>query len=179
MVDINGIDEKIKEYYLKEAKIKQLKNKLNSLFARKEKLEKSLANTTAINFQESDYSLRAVNYDNVGGKTINISTMSPQDRTIEKTFKNCEVRLLNIANEIIIVEDEIDYLRQENSEIDYIINGLKLEYKKIIEGFYKYNKSIVQLTLELNMDKATIYRKKNKSLEDIQRWLQFNEIGYC
>ena len=56
----------------------------------------------------------------------------------------------------------------------FILKGWKQEYEKILEGFYKKNdKSCIKLSLELNMDRATIYRKRDKAVKYIKRQLEF------
>ena len=167
MVDTTKAEERVKEYYFKQQKIEQLEYTLKGLYRRKEELTERI-DKSRIKL-EDDFS--AVNYDGVGGSG---SVTSPQDRAIEKAFRRLEKSFEDTVGTIIEVEEEISYLRQNNREIEYIINGMKQEYRKILEGFYKYNKSTLQMTFDMNMSKNTIYRKKEQILEQIARW-----FGYC
>lgn len=168
MADITIAEEKIKAYYFAQKKIAQLEYSLKCLYDRKKELQGRLNSTVTVSLDDD---FRAVSYDGVGGKGANIYNMSPQDRAVEKPFKLLETRILKVNEEIFITEDEIAYLRQKNSEIEYVLNALGEEYKIIVEGFYRDNKGIVQMEFELNMDKATIYRKKKKVLYDVWKWL--------
>lgn len=172
MVDTTKAEERVKEYYFKQQKIEQLEYTLKGLYRRKEELTERI-DKSRIKL-EDDFS--AVNYDGVGGSG---SVTSPQDRAIEKAFMRLEKSFEDTVGMIIEVEEEISYLRQNNSEMEYIINGMKQEYREILEGFYKYNKSTLQMTFDMNMDKTTIYRKKNKALRNLQKWFEFNKNGYC
>ena len=174
MADLTIAENRVKDYYFRLEKIEELKRRLHLLNDRKIKLQRKIDNKVTVDFQVNDFSVNAVSYDGVGGKAFNISNMSHQDRAIEKPFKLLEMKLLKINDEIFVVEDEIENLRQKNSEMEYILNGFKEEYKKIVEGFYRDNKSVIQMEFELCMDKATLYRKRNKALEDIQKWIFLN-----
>mgnify|MGYP005875525587 CR=1 FL=1 len=167
MVDTTKAEERVKEYYFKQQKIEQLEYTLKGLYRRKEEVTERI-DKSRIKL-EDDFS--AVNYDGVGGSG---SITSPQDRAIEKAFRRLEKSFEDTVGMIIEVEEEISYLKQNNREIEYIINGMKQEYRKILEGFYKYNKSTLQMTFDMNMSKNTIYRKKEQILEQIARW-----FGYC
>lgn len=174
MADITIAENRVKDYYFSLEKIEALKRKLGLLNIRKIELQRKIDNKVIIDFEVNDFSVNAVSYDGVGGKAFNISNMSPQDRAIEKPFKLLEMKILRVDEEIFIVDDEIENLRQKNSEMEYILNGMKDEYRKIIEGFYRDKKSVIQMEFELCMSKNTIYRKKEQILEEISRW-----FGYC
>jgi len=160
-------EEKIKKYYESIKVIERLAHRLDIYLSRKSELEAKIENSEITLTDD----FKAVNFDKIGGsQNMNVS---PQEKAIDRAFHMLEKNLEETKAEIILIEEQISAVKAENSEIEYILNGLKPEYKGIMESLYLYKKGALKTSMNCNMDKVTVYRKRNKVIKDVVKWLNF------
>lgn len=168
-MNFKEVEEEIKQYYSRIRALEQLNNQLEVLNDRKDQLEYKIEHSNITLFNEFS-EISGVSYDGVGGSGGSIT--SPQERAIDKAFVGLEKKLEEVKVEILLLEEKINDIQVENSKLNFIIKNLDYEYKAIIEGFYKNKSNAVKLSLALNMDRATIYRKRDKVLADVTKWVK-------
>ena len=160
-------EEKIKKYFKRLNEIERLKLKIERLTDLKEKIRQKINN----NDISLENDIKAVAYDDV--KVHNLSVYSVQERALDKAFNDMKEQIKYVEYDIKNIEVQISFLRKENSDIEFVINKLNDESKNIIKSIYKDNKSYMQIGLKMNMDKSTIYRKKEEILETITKWILY------
>lgn len=161
-------EEKIKKYYESLRVIEGLKHRLEVYRKRKADIERKIDNSIirlAADFE-------AVNYNKAGGSSGGVKT-SPQEKAVDKAFSLLEKNLEEIKVEILFIEEQISGIETENADMEYILKGIKLEYKNILESLYRYNKGTLQTSMNCNMDKSTVSRRKDKAIKDVMKWLNF------
>lgn len=169
-MNLKETEQKIKEYYESLKVIERLKQRLQIYENRRKGLEYKIENFDV--YLEDNF--KAVSYDSVTAKTYGIKS-SPQERAVDKAFYVLERNLENVKAEILLIQEQINDIEAQNSDMAFILKGWKPEYEKILEDFYKKNdKSCIKLSLELNMDRATIYRKRDKAVKYVKRQLEFH-----
>lgn len=161
-------EEKVKKYYESLRVIGRLKHKLEIYRQRKVKLETKIDNSV-INLTDN---FTAVSYDGVGGGSAG-KKVSPQEKAVDKAFLILERNLESVNDEILLIEEQISNIEAENTDIEYILKDLKPEYKEIIEALYKYEKGTLKTSMDCNMDRVTVYRKKEKVIKEVMKWLNF------
>lgn len=144
-----------------------LENRIRAYKKEKIDLEQKIKNS-AISLEDD---FRAINYDGVGG-AYNTST-SPQDKAVEKAFLILEKKLTETNDEILFIQEKINELKRKNNDIEYILRCLDLEYIKILEYMYKSKKGSLAASIDLAMDRVTIYRKRNKAFKEIGKYFDF------
>lgn len=165
-MDFKEVEKEIRNYYSRVRALEQLEHQLLILEKRKQKLEDKIQNSKIT--LSNDFS--GVSYDGVGGAGGVIT--SPQERAIDKAFVVLENKLEEVNIEILLIEEKVNDIQVENSKMEFIIRNLDCEYKTIIEGFYRNKNNAVKLSIKLNMDRATIYRKRDKVLADVKKWVE-------
>ena len=162
-------EQKIKDYYESLKVIEGLRYRLQIYEDRKKDLEDKI-NNSSIYLNDN---FKAVSYGEVNAKNRGIKA-SPQEMAVDNAFAVLEKNLEDVKAEILLIQEQISSIEAKNSDMAFILKGLKPECKKILEGFYRENdKSCIKLSLELNMDRATVYRKKDKIIKDVKKWLEF------
>ncbi len=161
-------ENKIEEYYRSLKILGGLRHKLEVYRKRKANIESKIENS--IIKLQNDFS--AVNYIAVSGGEGGIKT-SPQEKAVDKAFLILEKNLEEVNSEILLIEEQINNIEAENSDMEYILNGIKLEYINILESLYKYNNGTLKAAMECNMDRTTIYRKKDKVINEVMQFLNF------
>lgn len=160
-------EEKIKKYYDGLKTIGRLKHKLQIYTRRKEDIERKIENSV-IKLEDN---FTAVSYGGVSG-TAGTKT-SPQEKAVDKAFMILERNLEEVRGEILLIEEEINSIEADNADMEYILNSMGLEYINILESLYKYNKGTLKAAIDCSMDRVTVYRKKDKVINEIMRWLNF------
>ena len=160
-------EEKIKKYYDSLKAIGRLRHKLDVYIRRKEDIERKIENS-AIKLEDN---FTAVSYGGVSG-TAGTKT-SPQEKAVDKAFMILERNLEEVKGEILLIEEEINSIEADNADMEYILNSMGLEYINILESLYKYNKGTLKAAIDCSMDRVTVYRKKDKVINEIMRWLNF------
>lgn len=160
-------EEKIKKYYDGLKTIGRLKHKLQIYIRRKEDIERKIENSV-IKLEDN---FTAVSYGGVSG-TAGTKT-SPQEKAVDKAFMILERNLEEVRGEILLIEEEINSIEADNADMEYILNSMGLEYINILESLYKYNKGTLKAAIDCSMDRVTVYRKKDKVINEIMRWLNF------
>lgn len=110
-------------------------------------------------------------YDGIGGRG-SIKT-SPQEKAVDKAFSLLEKNLEEVKGEILFIEEQISCIETENADMEYILKEIKQEYKNILESLYKYNKGTLQTSMNYNMDKSTVSRRRDKVIREVMKWLNF------
>lgn len=160
-------EEKIKKYYDSLKAIGRLRHKLDVYIRRKEDIERKIENS-AIKLEDN---FTAVSYGGVSG-TAGTKT-SPQEKAVDKAFMILERNLEEVKGEILLIEEEINGIEADNADMEYILNSMGLEYINILESLYKYNKGTLKAAIDCSMDRVTVYRKKDKVINEVMRWLNF------
>lgn len=160
-------EEKIKKYYDSLKAIGRLRHKLDVYIRRKEDIERKIENS-AIKLEDN---FTAVSYGGVSG-TAGTKT-SPQEKAVDKAFMILERNLEEVKGEILLIEEEINSIEADNADMEYILNSMGLEYINILESLYKYNKGTLKAAIDCSMDRVTVYRKKDKVINEVMRWLNF------
>ena len=160
-------EEKIKKYYDSLKAIGRLRHKLDVYIRRKEDIERKIENS-AIKLEDN---FTAVSYGGVSG-TAGTKT-SPQEKAVDKAFMILERNLEEVKGEILLIEEEINGIEADNADMEYILNSMCLEYINILESLYKYNKGTLKAAIDCSMDRVTVYRKKDKVINEVMRWLNF------
>lgn len=160
-------EEKIKKYYDSLKAIGRLRHKLQIYTRRKEDIERKIENS-AIKLEDN---FTAVSYGGVSG-TAGTKT-SPQEKAVDKAFMILERNLEEVKGEILLIEEEINSIEADNADMEYILNSMGLEYINILESLYKYNKGTLKAAIDCSMDRVTVYRKKDKVINEVMRWLNF------
>ncbi len=160
-------EEKIKKYYESLRAAGRLKHRLEIYKRRKADIERKIENSViklADNFG-------AVSYDGVGGGSG--VKISPQEKAVDKAFSLLEKNLEEVKGEIFFIEEQISGIETENADMEYILKEIKSEYTEIIEALYKYEKGTLKTSIDCNMDRVTVYRKKDKVIGEVMKWLNF------
>ena len=161
-------EDKIKKYYESLKVIGRLRHRLEIYRKRKidieNKIDKSLVRL------EDNFT--AVNYGSAGGGLGGIKT-SPQEKAVDKAFLILERNLEDVNAEILLIEEEINSIEAENSDMEYILKDMKQEYKEVAEALYKYEKGTLKTAMDCNMDRVTVYRKKDKVVKEVMKWLNY------
>lgn len=160
-------EKKIKKYYDSLKAIGRLRHKLDVYIRRKEDIERKIENS-AIKLEDN---FTAVSYGGVSG-TAGTKT-SPQEKAVDKAFMILERNLEEVKGEILLIEEEINSIEADNADMEYILNSMGLEYINILESLYKYNKGTLKAAIDCSMDRVTVYRKKDKVINEVMRWLNF------
>lgn len=160
-------EKKIKKYYDSLKAIGRLRHKLDVYIRRKEDIERKIENS-AIKLEDN---FTAVSYGGVSG-TAGTKT-SPQEKAVDKAFMILERNLEEVKGEILLIEEEINGIEADNADMEYILNSMGLEYINILESLYKYNKGTLKAAIDCSMDRVTVYRKKDKVINEVMRWLNF------
>lgn len=160
-------EKKIKKYYDSLKAIGRLRHKLDVYIRRKEDIERKIENS-AIKLEDN---FTAVSYGGVSG-TAGTKT-SPQEKAVDKAFMILERNLEEVKGEILLIEEEISGIEADNADMEYILNSMGLEYINILESLYKYNKGTLKAAIDCSMDRVTVYRKKDKVINEVMRWLNF------
>lgn len=160
-------EKKIKKYYDGLKTIGRLKHKLQIYTRRKEDIERKIENS-AIKLEDN---FTAVSYGGVSG--TGGMKASPQEKAVDKAFMILERNLEEVKGEILLIEEEINSIEADNADMEYILNSMGLEYINILESLYKYNKGTLKAAIDCSMDRVTVYRKKDKVINEVMRWLNF------
>ena len=160
-------EKKIKKYYDSLKAIGRLRHKLDVYIRRKEDIERKIENS-AIKLEDN---FTAVSYGGVNG-TAGTKT-SPQEKAVDKAFMILERNLEEVKGEILLIEEEISGIEADNADMEYILNSMGSEYINILESLYKYNKGTLKAAIDCSMDRVTVYRKKDKVINEVMRWLNF------
>ena len=160
-------EEKIKKYYDSLKTIGRLKHKLEVYMRRKEDIEKKIENSV-IKLEDN---FTAVSYGSVSGAAG--AKISPQEKAVDKAFMILERNLEEVKGEILLIEEEIGRIEADNADMEYILNNMSLEYINILESLYKYNRGTLKAAIDCSMDRVTVYRKKDKVINEAMRWLNF------
>lgn len=160
-------EKKIKKYYDSLKAIGRLRHKLDVYIRRKEDIERKIENSV-IKLEEN---FTAVSYGWVSG--VAGTKTSPQEKAVDKAFMILERNLEEVKGEILLIEEEINGIEADNADMEYILNSMGLEYINILESLYKYNKGTLKAAIDCSMDRVTVYRKKDKVINEVMRWLNF------
>ena len=161
-------EDKIAEYYRRLKILGGLRHKLEVYRKRKDDIQNKIDNS--IIELSDDFS--AVKYDMAGGGSLGFKS-SPQERAVDKAFLILEKNLEEVNFKILLIEEQINNIEAENSDMEYTLKDIKPEYINILESLYKYNNGTLRTSMNYNMDKSTVSRKKDKAVREVMMWLNF------
>ena len=166
-LSLKGTEQMIKDYYRREKLLVHINSQIEILKEQEKKLQDKI-NNSEIFLQDNS---KAVNYKEQGSR--NGVKTSPQEQAVDKAFLTLEKNLEQAKEDIALFEVKICCIEVENKLWSFILKNMKSDYRAILEGLYRDNNNYIQLSVKLNMDKATIYRRRDKAIEDIKRWLEY------
>lgn len=166
-LSFKGTEQMIKDYYRREKLLVHINYQIETLKKQAEELQNKI-NNSEIYLTDN---FRAVSYGETGGGRG--TKTSPQERAVDKAFLILEKNLEQMKEDIALLNDRRYVIEAENEFPAFILKNMRNDYRAILEGFYRDNNNAFKLSLKFNMDRATIYRKRDKSIEDIRKWLEY------
>ncbi|APC80358.1 putative phage protein [Clostridium botulinum] len=154
-------------YFKKEEVIKYKKDVIEVLKKRIEQLEERIKKTNV----NIDHNLQAVPF----GERVQTSStgISYAERAIVQAIDRLIREQADKKQEILNLEEDISNIEKDSKAIEFNIRMLNEEDKEFIKLKYKQELSVEQIADELNMSRATGYKKREKIIKDIIHW---NEV---
>ncbi|ENJ9655892.1 sigma-70 family RNA polymerase sigma factor [Clostridium botulinum] len=154
-------------YFKKEEIIKYKKDVIEVLKDRIGQLEKRIKDTNV----NIDYDLQAVPC----GERVQTSNTgaSYAERAIVQAIERLIIEQADKKKEILNLEEAISKIEKDSKAIEFNIRMLNEEDKEFIKLKYKKKLGIEQISDQLNMSRATGYKKREKIIKDIIHW---NEV---
>ena len=87
------------------------------------------------------------------------------------TYKETEEKIKKYYESLKVIgrlKHRLEVYRKRKADIER-----KIEYKNILESLYKYNKGTLQTSMNYNMDKSTVSRRRDKVIREVMKWLNF------
>ena len=166
--EFKAVEKKLYDYYQSEKNINSLKFKIDIIQDQIEAIEEKITGTK-INI--TDDGLQSVNYDEKVQSTSTGASYAEKAaiNQIESLEKEC-IRKKEIKTKL---EEKLRDIELNNRILEYNINLLSVEDKRLLEGKYKNCKSFWNIAQNLNTSKTVIYEKREKLIADIYVWLQW------
>ncbi|WP_317367406.1 hypothetical protein [uncultured Tyzzerella sp.] len=168
--NIKFVENKIKEYFTIEEKIKLLKNLIISLEEKKEIVEDKIKNLK-IDF---NIDIKSITIDSM--PKCNGDGSSYFERNIIKQIQDNENMILNIEDKIFSYKEEILKLEFKNQQMKYILNFLKEEYKKMLVQRYKEKMTEITIANNLNVSIQQYHKLKKIAIENIYNMIILENI---
>lgn len=157
-------EERLRNYYRKEKKIKSIKNQIKFL--------KDKTNMLLSRIENNDFGIPAnVNGANISDRVQTSVVGSPIEQSMIKVLERIEKEIAwNIEEinrlEILIISIEKDYNTIENN----IENNFEAEDKKFLEEAYKACEPNWRLANKHHMSEVSCTRKKKKLISQMLEW---------
>lgn len=152
-------------YYRNLKEIEKLKKVIETLNKQVEQIEDKIRNTNVkIDYYQSGMAL---------GERVQTSSTgtSYAEREIIKAIEKLERELIQKKKKILKLEARIREKEEQIADMDYNIQMLNEEYKKLIEWKYGEGKSIDWIATEMyGGARTTAYRKREEIVESISQW---------
>ncbi len=146
----------IRQYYKNLKEIERKKNQIEKL---QRKLDR-LANDDDITLVDD---LQGVQYTDA--PTAGSSKLSPQDRAINKFYHQRKRQRDFLNAQILELESDIIIIECKCIEVESVLNCLDKEDLRLIELYFRDNKTALQVSFDLCMSSSTVCRKINKILK--------------
>lgn len=105
------------------------------------------------------------------GDTVQTSNvLSYAERTAIKIIENMENEVTDKKEEIALLQKDIRDIEANNVIIESNLKCLSKEHRRLLELKYGQEKKDWQVGMELNIDRSTITRLKQKLIKEIGEW---------
>lgn len=170
---IKETEEKIKNYFFKENKIKLLKNTIYDLENQILNIQESIKDLGILEIEKID--IKSPNFENI--LSNNNSINSYIENGIINQVEEKEKLIKNINQKIENYKSEIEILKTESIQMRNIFNILSEEYKEMLILRYLKNKTETEIANKLNISISHYHNKKRKILKDIYNlMIMYKEI---
>lgn len=163
---MDKVDNLVKQYYFRLREIEKLRSKLEVLYRQQGEIIENIKELIL-----SPYNNVKKLFEGDELSVCEDRAVTVYEKSVERVFERLETEADNIKAEIIDTKTDILQLEKDNSEIGFAIDRLDEDYKLIIETIYKYNKKILEASIDLNMDKSTVSRKRKKALFQLSGYI--------
>ena len=163
---MDKVDNLVKQYYFRLREIEKLRSKLEVLYRQQGEIIENIKELIL-----SPYNNVKKLFEGDELSVCEDRAVTVYEKSVERVFERLETEADNIKAEIIDTKTDILQLEKDNSEIGFAIDRLDEDYKLIIETIYKYNKKILEVSIDLNMDKSTVSRKRKKALFQLSGYI--------
>ncbi|SHF16685.1 sigma factor-like helix-turn-helix DNA-binding protein [Caloramator proteoclasticus] len=154
-------------YYNYKKKLGRMKHKIEILEQKRQKLSEDLRNTNIV--LKSD--LQSITYDKPYIQSNNDNS-SQAERELERVITRLEEELKKTIKEKLKLRAKVINIEAEIADIEYAINQMNEEAKKIIEMKYGDGCSLYVIADKLNMGKSTVSRKREEIIEDFAKYFE-------
>ena len=155
---------KLYRYYQSKKKIRELNNEISSLEYHKERVEYDIrqANVT-IDYYQNGTGLQERVQSSTSGSSYAEIEMCKEIEKLEREHLRINKKILKIKAKIRELEE---FIRHMNENVEQ----LNEEDKRFIELKYGDKKSMIYISMKLNMAQATTYRKREELIESIAEY---------
>ena len=155
---------KLYRYYQSKKKIRELNNEISSLEYHKERVEYDIrhANVT-IDYYQNGTGLQERVQSSPSGSSYAETEMCKEIEKLEREHLRINKKILKIKAKIRELEEFIRHMNE-------IVEQLNEEDKRFIELKYGDKKSMIYISMKLNMAQATTYRKREELIESIAEY---------
>ncbi len=152
-------------HYRNLKEIEKLKSRVVLLWKQKEQIEQDIRTANVkIDYYQSGMAL---------GERVKTSSTgtSYAEREIIKAIEKLERELIQKKKKILKLHARIREKEEQIADMDYNIQMLSEEYKRLIEWKYGENKSLDWIATEMYAGaRTTAYRKREEIVESIAQW---------
>lgn len=162
-------EDKLFKYFNRDRISTGLNSQLKTIDNQIERIEKELKEGSYINIEEQSSSPgfeERVQTSSTGISYAESQVMQLTDMKLRKKGK------LEIDKQNII--DQLDELECIKSEMEWKVEQLSDNYKKMLDLIYKENMNEVQISFKLHLSQSQVNKRKNKILEQIFMWEKWN-----
>lgn len=99
------------------------------------------------------------------------NTSNAIEKALEREIDKLEKEYIYVRNKLMKKKLKLRELRRNISSMQYNINMLKAEDKRLIELKYKEKKSVVNICFALNTSKSSLFKRKDELVENIGHWI--------
>lgn len=161
------IEKRLYDYFQTEKKISCLRQKIQLLNKHITDIEKKIKETNILIPEES----RSSTYEDSVQTSRNTSSYA--ENAAIKIIEDMEREVVYKQNEITHLEKIIRNTESDNAIIKYNLAFLSADHIRILELKYAQKKKDWQVGMEMNIERSTITRIKQKLIADIARWDKF------
>lgn len=158
-------EDKLFKYFNRDRISTGLNSQLKTIDNQIERIEKELKEGSYINIEEQSSSPsfdERVQTSSTGISYAESQVMQLTDMKLRKKGK------LEIDKQNII--DQLDDLECIKSEMEWKVEQVSDNYKKMLNLIYKENMNEVQISFKLHLSQSQVNKRKNKILEQIFMW---------
>ncbi|WP_027624395.1 hypothetical protein [Clostridium lundense] len=150
-------------YYYHIKTIEKFKNQVVILWKQKEDIEEDIQNTNIT----LEGGIKSISY---GEKVQNsFDSTSYAEKEAIRAIEKLEKELVYKKQKILKLHTRIREIEVIIGDIDYNINLLEEDDRKLLRYKYGDNKSVEEISIIFNMSRATAYRKKDNLVSHMAR----------